>query len=157
TGQLNRAQVAALPLGLLGVSFVALQQGLAGLGAGRDANFAFGALCLVGNAIVFALYSILSKRWMRSISPITLTGGTMLSGAVGLIALTFTDQSANRWSDIGRLSAIQISALLFLALVCSVAAYFAYNFALTKTPADRAALFVYFEPVVAVALGTALL
>ncbi|HEY7019947.1 MAG TPA: EamA family transporter [Ktedonobacterales bacterium] len=157
TGQLNRTQVAALLLGFIGVSIVALQQGLTGLGAGRDTNFAFGALCLVANAIVFALYSILSKRWMRAISPITLTGTTMLSGALGLILLSFADPSANRWSDIGRLTGTQIIALLFLTLVCSVAAYFAYNFALTKTPADRAALFVYFEPVVAVALGTALL
>jgi len=157
TGQLNRAKVAALLLGFLGVAIVALQQGLAGLGAGRDANFTLGALCLVGNAIVFALYSILSKRWMRAISPVTLTGGTMLSGALGLILLSLADPSANRWSNIGRLSAIQIIAVLFLALVCSVAAYFAYNFALTKTPADRAATFVYFEPIVAVALGTALL
>jgi drug/metabolite transporter (DMT)-like permease len=157
TGQLNRAKVATLLLGSFGVFVVALQQGYAGLGAGRDANFAFGALCLVGNAIVFALYSILSKRWMRAISPITLTGGTMVSGAFGLILLSLADPSANRWSDIGRLTEAQIIALLFLALVCSVAAYFAYTFALTKTPADRAALFVYFEPVVAVALGTALL
>jgi len=154
TAKLTRLQVAALLLGLAGVCSVALQQGL---GVRRDANFALGALCLVGNAVVFAYYSMLSKRWMRTVSPVVLTGGAMLSGALGLILLTLTDPSVNRWSDLGRLSEIQIVALLFLALICSVAAYFAYNLALTRTPADRAAMFVYFEPVVAVTLGTLLL
>ncbi|HEX9413969.1 MAG TPA: EamA family transporter, partial [Ktedonobacterales bacterium] len=154
TAKLTRLKVAALLLGLAGVFTVALQQGLE---VRRDANFALGALCLVGNAVVFAFYSMLSKRWMRTVSPVVLTGGAMLSGALGLILLTLTDPSANRWSDLGRLSEIQIVALLFLALICSVAAYFAYNLALTRTPADRAAMFVYFEPVVAVTLGTLLL
>ncbi len=154
TAKLTRLKVAALLLGLAGVFTVALQQGLE---VRRDANFALGALCLVGNAVGFAFYSMLSKRWMRTVSPVVLTGGAMLSGALGLILLTLTDPSANRWSDLGRLSEIQIVALLFLALICSVAAYFAYNLALTRTPADRAAMFVYFEPVVAVTLGTLLL
>jgi drug/metabolite transporter (DMT)-like permease len=157
TGQLNRLKVAALLLGIAGVFIVALQEGLEGLGVRRDANFALGALCLVGNAVAFALCSILSKRWLQTISPLVLTGGAMLSGALGLILLSLADPSANRWSDIGRLTAMQVVALLFLALVSSVAAYFAYNFALTRMPADRAAMFVYFEPVVAVALGTMLL
>jgi drug/metabolite transporter (DMT)-like permease len=156
-GRLNWLAMAALLLGFAGVSIVALQGGIESLGIGHDANFALGALCLIGNALVFALYSILSKRWMRTLSPLVLTGGAMLSGALGLILLSLVTPSANRWSDIGRLSGIQMLALLFLSLVCSVAAYFAYNFALTKTPADRAATFVYFEPVVAVALGTVLL
>jgi len=153
-GQLNRSKVAALLLGIAGVFIVALQEGL---DVRRDANFALGALCLVGNAVVFALCSILSKRWLQTISPLVLTGGAMLSGAIGLILLSLADPSANRWFDIGRLTAMQVVALLFLALVSSVAAYFAYNFALTRMPADRAAMFVYFEPVVAVALGTVLL
>jgi drug/metabolite transporter (DMT)-like permease len=157
TGRLSWLQVAALLLGFAGVSIVALQQGWDGLGVGRDANFALGALCLASNAVAFAVYSILSKRWMRTVSPLALTGGAMLSGALGLILLSLTDPSANRWSDLERLTGMQVIALLFLALICSVAAYFAYNFALTRTPADRAATFVYFEPVVAVALGTVLL
>jgi drug/metabolite transporter (DMT)-like permease len=156
-GRLNWLAVAALLLGFAGVAIVALQEGVEDLGVGHDANFALGAVCLVGNALVFAFYSILSKRWMRTLSPVVLTGGTMLSGALGLILLSLVNPSANRWSDIGRLGGTQILALLFLALVCSVAAYFAYNFALTRTPADHAATFVYFEPVVAVALGAVLL
>ncbi len=55
------------------------------------------------------------------------------------------------------MDATQWVALLFLALVCSVIAYFVYNFALTRVAASRVAVYVYFEPVVAVLLGVTLL
>ena len=48
-------------------------------------------------------------------------------------------------------------ALLFLSVVCSVMAYFAYNIALTKIDASRVAVYIYFEPVVAVLFGVTLL
>ena len=81
----------------------------------------------------------------------------MLSGALGLIALSLIDTSTNRWGDVLRLDGVQVAALVFLVLVCSVAAYFAYNFALTRMPAGKAATYIYFEPVVAVLLGVTLL
>lgn len=148
--RLGAFRIAALLVGCGGVVLVAVQQGLQ---FARGAGFLFGALCLVGNAVAFAVYSTLSKRWMRSISPLVLTGGTMLAGALGLDLLSLTDPAQNRWSNLARLDPAQIVALLFLALVCSVAAYFAYNFALTQVPAGQAALYIYFEPVVAVALS----
>ena len=52
---------------------------------------------------------------------------------------------------------IQWMALLFLSVVCSVIAYFAYNIALTKIDASRVAVYIYFEPVVAVLFGVTLL
>jgi drug/metabolite transporter (DMT)-like permease len=152
--RLTARQAAALLLGCAGVAIVALQQGAQ---FARNARFVFGAVFLVGNAFAFALYSTLSQRWMRTISPLVMTGGTMLSGAIGLLLLSFTDPAHNRWSDVARLAPGQVVALFFLALVCSVAAYFAYNFALTWFPVGRAALYIYFEPVVALALGAALL
>ncbi len=151
---LTAFRVAALLLGCAGVAIVALQQGAQ---LARGTGFVFGALCLVGNALAFALYSTLSKRWMTTISPLVMTGGTMLAGALGLDLLSLTDPARNRWGDLARLAPSQVIALLFLALVCSVAAYFAYNFALTRLPAGQAATFIYFEPVVAVALGATLL
>ncbi len=152
--RLTERHVAALLLGCAGVAIVAVQQGVQ---LARNAGFVLGALCLVGNALAFALYSTLSQRWMRTISPLVMTGGTMLCGAIGLLLLSLTDPAQNRWGDVARLAPGQVVALLFLALVCSVVAYFAYNFALTRLAAGRAAVYIYFEPVVALALGAALL
>jgi drug/metabolite transporter (DMT)-like permease len=81
----------------------------------------------------------------------------MLGGAIGLLLLSLTDPIHNRWGDIIRLNAMQWVALLFLSLGCSVIAYFVYNFALTKISASRVAVYIYFEPVVAIILGVTLL
>lgn len=152
--RLSIARLAALLVGFAGVAVIVLRQPVA---LSQQPAFLFGALCLIGNAFAFALYSSLSKREMRTISPLVMTGGTMLTGALGLAALSLIDTANNRWSDVLRLDGVQIAALIFLVLVCSVAAYFAYNFALTRLPAGKAATYIYFEPVVAVVLGVTLL
>lgn len=147
-------RLAALLLGFCGVVLIVLQKPIAvSLGSG----FLFGALCLVSNAFAFAIYSNLSKRWMQGISPLVMTGGTMMSGALGLLLLSLIDPASNRWDAVIRLNLIQWAALLFLAVVCSVVAYFVYNFALTKIAASRVAVYIYFEPAVAVLLGVTLL
>jgi drug/metabolite transporter (DMT)-like permease len=152
--RLNLVTFAAFLLGIVGVVVMVFQPRLR---VREEAGFALGAACLVGNAVAFALYSNLSKRWMRTISPLVMTGGTMISGAFGLVLLSFIAPSSAGWGNVARLDTSQWIALLFLALVCSVAAYFAYNIALTRVPASRAAVYIYFEPVVAVVLGTTLL
>jgi len=145
---------AALLLGFAGVTLIVFQQTIA---MTLRSGFLLGVLCLLGNAFCFALYSHLSKRWLRVISPVVLTGGTMLSGAFGLILLTLLNPVQNRWHDVILLNPAQWLALLFLALVCSVLSYFAYNVALSKLDASRVAVYIYFEPVVTVLLGMALL
>jgi drug/metabolite transporter (DMT)-like permease len=86
-----------------------------------------------------------------------MTGGTMISGTLGLLLLSLLDPVSNRWSEVAKLGIIQWIALLFLAIVCSVIAYFVYNVVLTKIDASRVAVYIYFEPVVAVVLGITLL
>jgi drug/metabolite transporter (DMT)-like permease len=153
-GRLNLATFGALLLGFLGVMVIVLQKQLS---VTLESGFLFGALCLVSNAFAFAIYSNLSKRWMRNIPPLVMTGGTMTSGAIGLLLLSLLDPASNRWSEVARLDILQWVALLFLALVCSVMAYFAYNVALTRINASRVAVYIYFEPVVTVLLGITLL
>jgi drug/metabolite transporter (DMT)-like permease len=152
--QLRWTNMLALLLGFSGVVIIVFQKPLA---VTLASGFLFGALCLVGNAFAFAAYSTLSKRWMTKISPLVMTGGTMLSGAVGLVLLSLLDPIENNWGTITRLDSMQWLALLFLSLICSVIAYFAYNTALTRIPAAKAAVYIYFEPVVAVLLGVTLL
>jgi drug/metabolite transporter (DMT)-like permease len=152
--QLAFSLFAALLLGFIGVALIVFQQPVA---MTLQSGFLLGVLCLLGNAFCFALYSHLSKRWLRVMSPVVLTGGTMFSGACGLILLTLINPVQNRWQDVMLLNPVQWLALLFLALVCSVISYFAYNMALSKLDASRVAVYIYFEPVVTVLLGIALL
>jgi drug/metabolite transporter (DMT)-like permease len=148
------ASLGAFLLGFCGVVLIILQKQLI---VTWQSGFLFGALCLVGNAFAFAVYSNLSKRWMKNISPLVMTGGTMISGTIGLLLLSLFDPVSNRWSEVPKLGIIQWLALLFLAVVCSVIAYFVYNVALTKIDASRVAVYIYLEPVVAVVLGITLL
>ncbi len=152
--QLSLTKFGTLLLGFLGVAIIVWQQPVQ---VTLATGFLFGALCLVGNAFAFAIYANLSKRWMQDIPPLVMTGGTMLSGAAGLLLLSLLDPATNRWSDVARLNTIQWIALVFLATVCSVIAYFAYNVALTRLEASRVAVYIYFEPVVAILLGVTLL
>ena len=152
--KLRLTNVVALLFGFLGVAIIVLQTQIT---LSLASGFLFGALCLVSNAFAFAIYSNLSKRWMEGISPLVMTGGTMASGAIGLVLLSLTDPATNRWGEVMKLDGAQWAALLFLAVVCSVIAYFVYNFALTKIAASRAAVYIYFEPVVTVLFGVTLL
>jgi drug/metabolite transporter (DMT)-like permease len=143
-----------LLLGFAGVVLVALQQPLS---VSLQTGFLLGVVCLVSNTFFFAIYSHLSKSWMREISPLVLTSGTMVSGALGLVILSFFDPVGDHWNTVVQLNTTQWLALLFLAVGCSVMAYFAYNVALSKRDASRVTIYFYLEPVVTVVLGVALL
>ncbi|MGH2485891.1 MAG: DMT family transporter, partial [Ktedonobacterales bacterium] len=137
--RLSGANIAAFALGVVGVALIVFQQGLR---LEQNASFAVGAACLIGNAALFAIYSNLSKRWMRTVSPLVMTGGTMLSGALGLLALSVVVDGPNKWARVGKLDGAQWAALLFLTFACSIAAYLVYNRALTRIDASRAAVYV---------------
>lgn len=145
---------AALLLGFVGVALIVFQQPVT---ITLQSGFLFGSLCLLSNAIGFALYTHLSKRWMRVMSPVVLTGGTMSSGALGLILITLLDPAQNHWQDVFMLTPLQWVALLFLAIGCSVLSFVAYNISLTKLDASRVAVYIYFEPVITVLLGVVVL
>lgn len=154
TTRLAFSLFASLLLGFVGIILIVFQQPIA---IALRSGFLFGALCLLSNALCFALYSHLSKRWLRVMSPTVLTGGTMSGGALGLILLSLLNPTQNHWQVVVLLNLPQWLALLFLALVCSVLCFFAYNTALSKLDASRVAVYIYFEPVVTVMLGITLL
>lgn len=152
--RLQFALFVSLLLGFGGVAVIVFQQPFS---ITLHSGFFFGALCLICNTFFFALYSNLSKRWMQEISPVVMTGGTMICGALGLLLLSFLDPAGNKWSEVPLLDMTQWLALLFLAVGCSVLAYFAYNVALSKWKASRVTVYFYFEPLVTVLLGIGLL
>lgn len=153
TERFNIAGGIALFLGFTGVALIVFQKPVFFT---FRSGFLFGALCLIINTFFFALYTNLSKRWMQNMSPLTMTAGTMISGTIGLLILSFFS-SLSQWREVALLVAPQWLALLFLALGCSVLAYFAYNVALSRKDASGVALYFYFEPIVAVVLGITLL
>jgi len=117
-------------------------------------GFLLGVLCLVLDAVCFGFYSVLVRRMRAKYSPVTITAATMLMGTLGLVAVAaFTE----RWDTLRLLSAGQWGAVAYLAGVCSILAYLAYNRALVTFPASRAASWIYLESPVAIVLGVAVL
>jgi drug/metabolite transporter (DMT)-like permease len=150
---LHRNQAGGLLLGLLGVGIVVVQGGSVE-GIAFSGAFLLGALCLVADAGLFAVYSTLVRHLRERFDALTLTAGTTASGAVGLMLLALVTGGLGA---IGKLSGWQWVAVIYLALICSVLAYFCYNRALATIEASRASTWVYLEPPVALVFGALLL
>lgn len=151
--RLRLSHAVALIVGLTGVGIIVVQRGSVP-GLSVSAGFTLGALCLIGDAMLFAVYSTLVRHLRNRFDPLTLTAGTTISGTLGLLTLSLV---TGRLSAIGSLDGWQWVAVLYLALICSVLAYFCYNRALATIEAGRASSWVYLEPPVALVLGALLL
>lgn len=151
---LRPAHGLALVVGLAGVAIVVATRGGSDIGFSASGGFALGALCLVADAGLFAFYSTIVRGLRSRVDALTLTSGTTAAGALGLVVLA---AATGGLGAIGRLAGWQWLAVLYLALVCSVLAYFCYNRALAIIEAGRASTWVYLEPPVALLFGALLL
>jgi drug/metabolite transporter (DMT)-like permease len=154
---LGAVKLGALVLGFVGVLVIGVQA--QGATLSLDPGFLVGSVCLIANAVGWALNSTMAKQWMQdaALSPPLITGGSIVFGALGLVLISLIGPAAQQWTDVLRLDPARWVALLYLALVCSIGGFVLYNFALTKVEATQATFYGYVEPVVAVSLGVALL
>ena len=130
-------------LGLAGVALIALPKLLV---SNVDWLFFVGVACLLGNAVCWSLYSTLSRRLMKRIGkPLMVTAYTTLWGMIFLLPMSLTSD----WGAVSALTASQWGSILYLAVVCSTGGYFLWNYALSKTEAVKASVWLYLEPVAA--------
>jgi drug/metabolite transporter (DMT)-like permease len=136
-------QMLGTGLGLVGVALITVP----GLFLEKvDVSFYVGVVCLLANAVCWALYSTLSRRLMsRTGKPLTTTAYVTLFGTLMLIPMS----AWSDWSLVNSLLAEQWLSILYLSLVCSCAGYFLWNFALSKMEAVKASVWLYLEPVAA--------
>lgn len=130
-------------LGFAGVALITLPKLLLGE---IDAPFYLGVLSLLSDALLFALYSTLSRRFMsHARKPLTVTAYTTVLGTLALIPIS----AAEEWSLIETLKPGHWASILYLALACSCLGYLLWNFSLSRLEAVKAAVWLYLEPVVA--------
>jgi drug/metabolite transporter (DMT)-like permease len=84
-----------------------------------------GDLILVAGGVVWAAYNLLAQRDTSGASPIVVTYYQTLAGAGGFVLLSLVESS--RWSVP---SPSNIARIVFLAALCSVAAFLLYNYGL---------------------------
>jgi drug/metabolite transporter (DMT)-like permease len=111
-----------------------------------DWYFYLGVLCLILNAVCWALYSTLSRRLMKEAGkPLLTTSYVILLGTLLLLPMSAT----SNWGAMERLGIKEWLGLLYLALGCSCAGYFLWNFSLCTMDAVRVSVWQYLEPLVA--------
>ena len=143
-------QLLGTALGLLGVALITVP----GLLLNRvDWLFYLGVLCLLLNAICWALYSTLSRRLMnRTRRPLMNAACVTVFGTIALIPMSLTSE----WSSVASLRPEQWLSILYLSLVCSCGGYFLWNLSLSRMEAMKAAVWQYLEIPVAF-MGEALI
>jgi drug/metabolite transporter (DMT)-like permease len=111
--------------------------------------FLVGSIFVILSAFCWAVYSIVGKKLLTRYDPFTVTTYAFVLGTVFYLPVVLPDIlpviqniSFNGWL-----------AVFYLALFCSVFGYVAWYYALSKTEASRAAVFLNLIPLFTIALS----
>ncbi len=136
-------RVLGVVLGLSGLFLIVMPKLFLGE---LDRFFYLGVVCLLLDAVCWALYSTLSRRIMiRMNKPSLVTAYVTVLGTLALLPLSITSD----WGLVFVLQSDQWLGILFLSIACSGLGYFLWNFALSRLETVRAAVWLYLEPVAA--------
>ena len=148
---LTPRKIAGLLLGFGGVA-VLVAPAIGRVETSAAFFLAVGAMQL--NAVCWNAGTLIARRHRASSDPMAATTVQMLAGgsAVALVALAAGDRPA-----LEMFSLRSSVALLYLAVLGSVVAYTAYNYAQTKLSAGKVSSYAYVNPAIAVLTGALLL
>lgn len=150
--RLTRREVAGAALALLGALLV-VTDGIPGVTLGILPRWR-GDLLLVLAGVAYAVYSLLGRPVLTASNASVVTARSILWGAVAMAPLV-----AVEWARGARplAGAAGLAGTLYLALVITAGGYVAWNWALARVEASRAAVFLTVQPVVGALLGAAVL
>jgi drug/metabolite transporter (DMT)-like permease len=109
----------------------------------------YASIGLLGGSFLWALGSVLSKRWQSGMDIFSATAWQVTAAGVAnfLFAFVFEDFRHARWTPRG------IGAVLYLIVCGSWIGYTAYIWLLKHVPTSKVSTYAYVNPVVAVFLG----
>jgi len=115
--------------------------------------YIFGIVITFAANISWAVGSIWVKKKNENTNPFLGAGLQMSFGALAIIPLSllFDDYSKIQWSN------EVVTALSYIMVIGSMAAYVCYSYAIKKLPMTVVSLYAYINPIVAVLLGWVLL
>ncbi len=137
--------LAALPIALAGVAIVIVQGSAKEL---STLHIAQGDLLMLLGNVSWALYNVLSRRYMPQASPVANTTWVMTAGAVLLLAVALVNGAP--LSPIGGKAA---AALAVMTVGGTVLAYLFWTVGITRLGAGRTSIFLNLVPVFAMLLG----
>lgn len=123
--------------------------------AGSDAKTGFlaGVFSLQLACLGWSIGSSYSKRHARGENVLGVTAGQMLAGGLMMLALGTLH---GEWARLG-FSTRSVAAFAYLTTIAGVGGFAAYTYALRHLPVSLVSLYAYVNPVIAVALGVAVL
>jgi drug/metabolite transporter (DMT)-like permease len=138
-------RLAGLVIGLSGVV------ALVGIDVAGRGDELLGALAILAAAFCYAIGPMVLKRHLAKLDQVASMGSALAIAAVLLTPAVALDPPS------APLSGEAIAALVVLGLLCTAAAFVLYGMLIAEVGAGRALVITYINPVVAVALGVAIL
>ncbi len=139
---ISRTGVFGIILSLIGIYI--LVTGDSGLRLTFNGSF-LGDLLILGSVLSASLYMVLARDLGKTLSSLEITGLQVIYGAVLFAPAFFIKLPGISWQEVSQQS---IGAIVFLAVFCTIAAFFMYNYALTRIEASRASVFINGIPVI---------
>jgi drug/metabolite transporter (DMT)-like permease len=121
--------------------------------ASAKTGFLTGIIALQIACLGWSIGSSYSKRHARGENVFAVTAGQMLAGGVMMLAI---GTARGEWSALG-FSTRSLVAFTYLSTIGAIGGFVAYTYALRHLPVSFVSLYAYVNPVIAVALGVAVL
>jgi len=146
--RLRRREGLTAAMTLVGAALVVVN-GVPGL-TQRLAPHWRGDLLLVCSGLAYASYSLFGRSVLLRHSAIAVTAWSIAWGAVAMVPLAVLE-----WAGGGRpvWSGQSLAGVLYLSVVITALGYLAWNYALERVPAPRAAIFLNVQPLAGAVLG----
>ena len=143
--------VVGLLVGFSGIVVLIWPEVRAGDASGR--GFLAGVIALQVACLGWSLGSSYSRRHARETNVFSATAAQMLAGGVMMLAIGI---ARGEWGALG-FSPRTITAFVYLATIGAIGGFVAYTYALRHLPVSLVSLYAYINPMIAVALGVAVL
>src|SRR4029079_2473342 len=148
-------------IGFSGIVLLVWPELVHGMAAGVTANgrapamggFLGGIIALQIACLGWSIVSSYSKRHARGENVIGVTAGQMLAGGLMMLAIGTVH---GEWGALG-FSPRSLVAFTSLSTIGAIGGFVAYTYALRHLPVPLVSLYAYVNPVIAVALGVAIL
>jgi drug/metabolite transporter (DMT)-like permease len=121
--------------------------------ASARTGFLTGIVALQIACLGWSIGSSYSKRHARGENVFAVTAGQMLAGGVMMLAI---GTARGEWGALA-FSTRSVVAFTYLATIGAIGGFVAYTYALRHLPVSFVSLYAYVNPVIAVALGVAIL
>lgn len=142
---------AGLVVGFLGIVVLIWPELFHGGASGR--NFIFGVIALQVACLGWSLGSSYSRRHNRQDNIFSATAAQMLAGGAMMLGIGTVN---SEWSALA-FSTRSVTAFVYLSTIGAIGGFVAYTYALRHLPVSLVSLYAYINPVIAVALGVAVL